>query len=242
MSCGQTDYSPIHSPFDYTPTDPDTPSTAVPYLILSNSPESIPPRSITPFLLGLPRTLYKTEIPISTNSKRMRLFLWHTNKFGISAKFGTIVSTDTGASGSITSIVQQKGAGTNLVTLGTCCAKAQLYNSYDSYPGSCTLSGTETVFTSDSVSDGDTIRIVMEFDVSANSSCNLRFRKAVWDGPGNVVPGSWSTAVETAVEHHPRGWWPFSKLVVPCGTFDAISTTGTPYKQITCCMASGPEE
>lgn len=231
MACNQIDYGPYHHPRNYSPSEPGGTTASGPHLILSNSPETVS-STATP-------TLYECEIPIPSGTTRIRVYVWHKNSTGSTAKFGTVVSLDSG-SGTISNVVRQESATSgSLEPLGRCLAKAQRYNSMDSKSG-ISISTSEAFLSQYSATNNQVYGMVMEFDVTVSSACNFRFRSVIYTG--SSVPGSFGGSVQTANNGHPRGWWPYANLECDCGDFDCDPLATPSAVEIICCKEDGPEE
>lgn len=238
MSCPQNPLARGHLPLDYEGAPP---ANASPlgniHLFLSNSPETIDS------LAALPMTLYKHGIPIGTLPTRIRVFVWHTNETGSLIGLGLLVSTSNGVSATAYNLSRQISNGPPpLSTGGICIAKAQLFDTLDSFGSTTSFAASEFFLADDLVADGSTIGYVMEFDVVASGSCNLQLRTAAhaW----TARPGSYALDPNPLVpsDNHPRGYWPHSELVVDCGSFDATVGPTRRTRQIICCSDGGPEE
>jgi len=239
MSCNQTDFTRGIWPLDYG--DPGGPVDAHAHaekpLILSNSPEEID-KDLYDLL---PRTLYRCEVPIGPTTKRIRAYVWHSNKSGSPVDIVAMVSTSTAVSATIFNIAIEGAivSDTNLTALGICTAKAQLFETLTGVLGSISVGTSEVALRSDNVGNDLILGYVVEFDVQASSATNLRFRTSASQVNGSR--GSWNTVVATATTH-PRGWWPHSDLEAYVGTFDATPTIIPNLKLIACCKNEGVEE
>lgn len=242
MSCNQDPHDRFHLPMTYTLVEPTAGATSGLTLVVSNYPETIAAGE------ALPETLYKCSIPISTSSKRIRLFAWHLNSKGASINIGAVVSVDAaGETATISNIKKQKTPppSSGFGAQGICCANAQLYGTLDIELGTVAVTAAESVFRTYAVANGDLLGIVVEFDIVASTSCNLRLRTVAYQGGG--VPGSWADSPpkppgNPPVYPHPRGSWPHSALLVNCGSFDVTPNLGPNDKKILCCKKMGFEE
>ena len=197
-------------------------------LIVSNAPETI--------IASTSPTWYQCEVPLTAGVPRLiRSVFWHLNgtRSPITGNIWLSLSEDTEAT--VTDFVVETSAPTlDFGALGLCLAKVQLYQTFNApvdLPDE--LSNAELPIASYSIGAGLVKGALLQFAVTADASCNLRFRT----GSG----GNWESEVADAGDHI-RGWWPKSEITLPFPTtIDANPDLVPRYAYAGVCELNGPE-
>ncbi len=237
MSCGQSNFTPRQGSTDSTSVLPlSVLSSSGPFLVVSNNPEYVGNVSSS-------HTLYKYEIPLTSGTQRIRLFLWHVNSLisGGTCYFNVVASLDQGTGTVVDPVIEEPTPTGDYVSMGVCCAKAHYFGSWNSPGDDISIGTSETSLWATSRSINALAGMVMEFDVALENSATLRLRTTASTSSG--IPGSWSDSPLAAVGSKPRGWWPFSHLDLDGGEFNAKpSSPNTQHTAtVSVCDADGPE-
>jgi len=131
-------------------------------------------------------------------------------------------------------VVEAPPATLDLGPLGICLAKVQLYQTFGTpIDWDDKLSQTEKPLATYQIGNNLVKGSLLQFAVTAEASCNLRFRS----GTG----GNWGSEVEDAGAHI-RGWWPKSEITLPFqATIDANPDLVPRYAYVGVCEKDGPE-
>lgn len=231
VPCTQPDYDILNSAAN---TGNSPPSSAAnqpsPYLIVSNSPETMTPGTGT-------KTLYKCEIPLTSGTKRIRVYFWHVSTKTGTTYFNVLASLSSGTGTVSDRRIDEPATGTE-VDKGVCISKVHLFDSWNTATSNVPLTTAEASIWSKSKTQNQLAAMVMEFDVTVESSINLQIRTTASASSG--VQGAWGDSVE-ALDTHVRGWWPYSSLELDCGSWNARPPMGPHILTIGVCEAAGPE-
>lgn len=211
-------------------------------LIVSNEPESIAALPLLDEDGADTNTLYKCSIEVSTSPKTFRVFVWHTNDMNDNSDVWIHLALSV-ASGTATasSFVVEDDASSNLLAMGVCLAKVQLYQTFDPSPGGKNLSPTEISAWKLKATKGQTVGAVIQFSVTASEATDLRIRTIAT--PSSSLSGSWGDKpAGLGSPQQVRGWWPWSQIELPCGTFDSNPGSAVANLRVGVCEADGPEE
>ncbi|MGI8923432.1 MAG: hypothetical protein ACR2HJ_05230 [Fimbriimonadales bacterium] len=241
VSCQQLDYLPFRKAHDHPHVFPSVLGTSGPFLFLSNSPEAILAAA------DLPLNLYRCAIPLGMSAQPIRCYIWHKNKrAGETINIGLIASLAIGSGPAVLSNFRvEKNVTSDLVTMGICTAKAQLYGSYDAVFGTIPVV-TDVVITSAAaaVPPEQTFGCVIEFNAAATTliPTTLQLRTAAYTGPLGAVPNQWTSQIATIERAHPRGHWQAANAMFSGGTFNASPYVPPQFVQLRCCDKGKAEE
>lgn len=241
MACSQNNYTCYSGGCGTAAASPDTPTTDGPMLVVSNCPETTTSVSMRVSDGGpTTDTMYRCEIDLPAGTKRIRVFVWHANQMGgtrVFSLFGRLAS----GSGQVQDRRIVSLRSTNYPPTGLCLAKVHLWSEWDAAVGDLSLGQTEVaIWQQTGVSNNQLVGAVMEFDVVLSGSATLRLRTTVASGPD--APGSWNQTPAFDPGAHVRGYWPFSRLTMAAGAFDAKALQGDPPIRIIQCVAAGGPE
>ena len=213
-------------------------STGGPQLLVSNSPENV-----TQGDLDTSATLLRfSSATAGTNS--YRCYAWHVNSTG-STKW-LHLSGAAPASATVSNIRYSHGVAVansvNLRALGECLAKCQVnFFDYDVLEVSgAKLSSDEKIIWSVEVPNGHFIGALIEFDVDVDLGDYLYLRTSF--SPDDGLTGTYLDPM-APLDNHVRGSWPYSLLLLDCGTHDVKPLPNqTSIAEFGCCESDGPEE
>ena len=231
MPCSQNNFNIFNSSADSGNNPPSSAGNqSGPYLVVSNSPETMTPGSGT-------ITLYKCEIPLTSGTKRIRVYYWHVSSKTGTTYFNVLASLSSGTGTASDRRIDEPSTGSDLQK-GVCIAKVHLFDTWNTASSNVSLSTAEASIWSTSKTQNQLAAMVMEFDVAVESSVNLQLRTTASVSSG--VQGAWGDTVENT-DSHVRGWWPYSSIELDCGSWDAKPPVGSHTKKIGVCEDAGPE-
>ncbi len=244
-------YQYLHSSVDGADNNVFTfDSRSGPHLIVSNSPETIGGSGLS---VSSWINLYKAHIPIPAGTTTFRVFFWHVNDYTSGdTQFNLYVSIPGGGSISSRKRKLYNGAYKDILSRGMCLAEKQLYAELDTVSGTLTVpsSGEVALWAAVTAEDKQSdkfslVACVEEFTVSVSEATYLNFRSVVsrdgtWGDWGTYDGGSDNVATVGAA---PRGWWPYSKLVMTHETeFNCALIGSHPvWTQLSICYDEGVE-
>ena len=224
-----------------TPYNPDDR-----FLVVSDEIETV---SEIPFIstVGSPsktRTLYKCIIPLGSGQHKFRVFLWHLHDApDVSTMYFKLLASLSVGTGTANDIVWEADATNDLIKMGKCIAKSQLYTLYDGPHSTEDLSTTEKVLFASHCTRKQVVGAVVEFTVQLDQACDLHLRTTANDT--TAIPGSFGNAMSQmnpdSTKRHVRGWWTKSSVTLSLGTFDATPLVGVGHQQYQLCPQDGKE-
>lgn len=220
--------------------------------MVSNAPEAIGPNGggAHGWTFDKRATLYKALIPVLQRTQRIRVFLWHLNRFDDQSLFASIL-----VSGATVTSVSNRTASfrreffVDPSDAGTCLAAAQLYGTLEPIEGTVTIEDEVSIWSKSldpADSNADPLRpfllgAVVEFDVNTSENDDVRVRVSISSENGDW--GDWSDDVCSAYNNsgtgpHIRGWWPYSRVRFRGDDFEMRTTQ---IVQVGSCEQGGPE-
>jgi hypothetical protein len=216
-------------------------------LIVSNHPETVP-AAIT-----LPANLYWIWLTMPTSgSLAVRLFLWHGHMYP-SGKRLWIVARLTGVdtNGEVTNHhrVYEIRHRDQIHLAGLCCAKALRNQTIDEDVDPVELEPDIDVKLYDVAQsylvpgvDSDGIPsyagAVHEFTIVAPAGAQVQLRTVI---SATEDTGNHSTNPISGTDTHPRGWWPYSDIIVQAASPIDLATSALPRVFMVCAALNNPD-
>ncbi len=194
---------------------------------------------------GTTYNLWTVQISVSSTPLGVRLFGWHVNKLASGGDMYILVaaSVDSGTC-EIQDFVVRDDATSDIGTMGTCLAKAQLFQDFPSPISKSDITTTEAIIWSKRASINQTVGVVMQFTLVSDAPRVVKLR--VLANTSDSLQGSFADALAAfdPLKPHVHGTWDVSQANFPWSPpFDAVPPSPEPrVLRVGICKGGGPEE